>query len=173
LRAVCAAAPEDGAARASFRQPPVLLRWLLAAVHLLALGVGLGAVWVRARAFRGPFDPAALRRVLAADTLWGAAAILWIGTGLWRLLASTEKPTRYYLENYFFWLKMSALLGILLLEIAPMATLIRWRIQSSRGLAVDTRRAPVYAAISYTEAVLVVIMVLAATAMARGLGAMR
>ena len=29
------------------------LRWLLAAVHLLALGIGLGAVWARARSLAG------------------------------------------------------------------------------------------------------------------------
>ncbi len=93
----------------------MVLRWLLAAVHLLALGIGLGAVWVRARALRGSFDEAGLRRIFAADSWWGLAAVLWIGTGLWRLLAATEKPTRYYLENHLFWLKMGALLAILLL----------------------------------------------------------
>ncbi len=149
----------------------MVLRWLLAAVHLLALGIGLGAVWVRARALRGSFDEAGLRRIFAADSWWGLAAVLWIGTGLWRLLAATEKPTRYYLENHLFWLKMGALLAILLLEIAPMVTLIRWRIEAGRGESVDSRRAPLFASISYVEALLVVIMVFAATAMARGFGA--
>ena len=32
------------------------VRWLLAAVHLLALGVGLGAVWARGRALAGELD---------------------------------------------------------------------------------------------------------------------
>ena len=50
-----------------------MLRWLLAAFHLTALGIGLGAVWVRAGALRGPFDPAGLRRVFAADSWWGLA----------------------------------------------------------------------------------------------------
>jgi putative membrane protein len=148
-----------------------MTRWLLASVHLLALGIGLGAVWVRARAFRGPFDQERLGRLFAADTAWGVAAVLWIGTGLWRLLAGTEKPTGYYLHNHVFWLKMSALVAILLLEIAPMVTLIRWRIEARRGVPVDSRRASLYASISYAEAVLLLIMVAAATAMARGVGA--
>ncbi len=150
-----------------------MTRWLLAWGHLLALGIGLGAVWVRARAFKGPFDEKSLRRLFAADTLWGVAAVLWIGTGLWRLLAGTEKPTGYYLHNHLFWLKMSALVAILLLEVAPMMTLIRWRIEARRGVPVDSRRAPLYTSISYLEAVLVLIMVGAATAMARGAGAER
>ena len=63
------------------------------------------------------------------------------------------------------------LLGlILLLEIWPMTTLIRWRRQRSRG-EVDTRHAGTFAAISVVQAVLVVAMVFVATAMARGIGA--
>ena len=59
-------------------------RWLLAAFHLLALGVGLGAVWARGRALRGALDTPSLRRVFYADTWWGVAAFLWIGTGVLR-----------------------------------------------------------------------------------------
>jgi putative membrane protein len=146
-------------------------RWLLAMVHLLALGIGLGAVWVRAQSFRGPFDEAGLRRLFAADSWWGLSAILWIGSGLWRLLAGVEKPTAYYLHNHVFWLKMSALVVILLLEIAPMLMLIRWRVETRRGIPVDARRAPVFASISYAQALLVIVIVAAATAMARGIGA--
>jgi hypothetical protein len=51
-----------------------MLRWLLAAAHLLALGIGLGAVWARSRALRGSLDPAGLRRVLGADAWWSAGA---------------------------------------------------------------------------------------------------
>jgi putative membrane protein len=148
-------------------------RWLLAMVHLLALGIGLGSVWARARSLRGPFDQGNLRRLFAADAWWGIAAILWIGSGLWRLLAGVEKPAAYYLDNHVFWLKMSALVAVLLLEIIPMLTLIRWRVETRRGIPVDARRAPTLASISYAQAVLVIIMVAAASAMARGIGAAR
>jgi hypothetical protein len=47
------------------------IRWLLAAAHLLALGIGLGAVWARGRALRGLLDASGVRRVLSADTWWG------------------------------------------------------------------------------------------------------
>src|SRR5215210_3226950 len=97
-----------------------MLRIALAAIHLLALGVGLGAVWARARAF----DGAAARRAFAADTWWGVAASLWISTGLWRLLAGTEKATSYYLSNHVFFAKMGFLAAILLLELWPIVTLV-------------------------------------------------
>ena len=53
------------------------LRWLLAAAHLLALGIGLGAVWARARAVgsRG-LDLGGIKRALIADAWWGVAALL-------------------------------------------------------------------------------------------------
>jgi putative membrane protein len=147
-----------------------VLRVTLAALHLTALGIGLGAVWARARGFGGTLDATGLRRLFAADSWWGLAAVLWIGTGLWRLLAGIEKPTAYYLHNHVFWLKMTALIGILLLEIVPMVTLIMWRVLAARGAPVDGQRASLFAAISYLQVVLVLLMVAAATAMARGVG---
>jgi putative membrane protein len=146
------------------------MRWLFAALHLLGLGVGLGAVWARARALRGPLDPAGLRRVFYADGWWGAAAAIWIGTGLVRVIAGLEKSMDHYLQNHVFWGKMTLLFAILVLEVSPMATLVRWRVQLRRGQTPDTRLAGRFASISYLQAALVLGMVLAATAMARGIG---
>lgn len=146
------------------------MRWLLAAIHLLALGIGLGAIWARARALRGPLDTAGLRRVFYADTWWGIAALLWITTGLTRAFGGFEKGSAYYLHNHFFWTKMGLLVLILALEVSPMITLIRWRIQVQRGQQPDSGVAKRLSRISILQAVLVVLMALAATAMARGYG---
>jgi putative membrane protein len=115
-------------------------------------------------------DAGTLRQVFYADTLWGLAAVLWIGTGLWRLIAGLEKGTGYYLQNHVFLAKMALLALVLLLEIRPMITLIRWRVTVSRGEAPDTRAAPLLARISFVQAGLIVLMVFAAAAMARGIG---
>ena len=146
------------------------IRWLLAALHLLALGVGLGAVWARGRAFQGGLDAAGLRRTFYADTWWGVAAILWIGTGLARAFGGFEKGSFYYLHNHFFWAKMGLLAAILILEVGPMIALIQWRRVAARGGVPDTRAARRFAQISFLQAGLVVLMVLAATGMARGYG---
>ena len=148
----------------------MIVQWLFAAVHLLALGIGLGAVWVRGRAFRGQLDVPGLRRVFVADAWWGIAALLWIGTGLVRAFAGLEKGTTYYLQNHLFLTKMGLLVVTLILEVAPMVALIQWRIAVARGQQPDVSAAGRYAAISVVQAVLVTIMVLLATAMARGLG---
>ena len=153
-----------------------MLRITLAIVHLVALGIGLGAVWARARALgERPLDRNAARRAFAADGWWGLAAILWIATGLWRLLAGTEKATAYYLSNHAFFAKMGFFVAILLLELWPALTLVRWRRAAARGGSSWSPHAPSAARIrmiSYVEAVLVIAMVSAAVLMARGHGAM-
>jgi len=153
----------------------VLVNWLLASLHLIALGVGLTAIWTRARALgllAGPDTaaPGVFRRVFAADAAWGGAAILWIGTGLVRAFGGFEKGSAYYLQSHLFWSKMGLLLLVLLLEIGPMVTLIRWRIAIARQAEVNVRPAAVLARVSYIQAALVVVMVFVATAMSRGLG---
>jgi putative membrane protein len=148
------------------------LRWLLASVHLIALGIGFGAVWTRARALSGTLDRQGLQRAFAADAWWGIAALLWISTGLIRAFGGFEKGTAYYLQNSAFHTKMGLLVLVLLLEIWPMVTLIRWRTQERRGGIKSLAAASAIARISYVQAALVVLMVLTATAMARGIGVM-
>ena len=163
-----------------------MLRLSLAALHLLALGIGLGAVWARARALGGELDAGALRRAFAADSWWGIAALLWLVTGLWRLLADTEKPTSYYMHNHVFFVKLGLFVLVLVLEVWPMTKLIRWRIAVRRGIAIgggdasgaagvtldaaDVANARRISTISYVQAVIIVLIVIAAVTMARGYG---
>ncbi len=146
------------------------VRWLLAIVHLLALGIGLGAVWARGQALRGTLDANGIGRVLTADNWWGLAAVLWIITGLLRAFAGYEKGTTYYMMNNYFLLKMGLLLAIFILEALPMVTFIRWRIQRGRGQALDTHQARLFSWISLGQAIIIIVMVILATGMARGLG---
>jgi putative membrane protein len=148
----------------------MLFRWLLASLHLLALGIGLMAVWTRGHALQGHLDKDGFQRVFLADTCWGGAAVLWIVTGLLRAFAGFEKGTPYYLQNQAFWLKMALLGLILVLEVWPMVTLIRWRVQLGRGKQPDITMARTLARISWVQTGLVILMVFAATAMARGYG---
>jgi putative membrane protein len=150
------------------------LRWLLAAAHLLALGIGLGAIWARARALRAVTrgtDPTALGRALVADSWWGVAGALWIGTGLWRLFAGTEKASGYYYGNHLFWTKMALLGTLVVLEIVVVRSLTGWRIAVGRGERPALEQAARLAPLSYVQVALVILMLLAAAGMARGLGA--
>ncbi|WP_347905276.1 DUF2214 family protein [Pseudomonas purpurea] len=147
----------------------MLVRWMLAAVHLLAFAMAFWAVLARGAALRRVVaNTSEVSRVLLADNCWGiSAAILLISGGV-RAFGGYEKGADYYLHQPLFHLKMTLFVIILLLEILPMVTLIKWRIALSRGALVDTGRAGAFARISHVEALLMVLMVVAATGMARG-----
>jgi putative membrane protein len=147
-----------------------VLSAIVSALHLLALGIGLPSVFLRGRALAGPLDGPALRRLFAADTAWGLAALLWIATGLARAFAGLEKGTQFYLASPLFWIKMALLGAIILLEIWPMTTFMRWRIAVQRGGVPDTRQARSLWIVNHVEMILGLVMVFVASFMARGFG---
>lgn len=147
-----------------------MLSAIVSALHLLALAIGLPAVYLRGRALKGQLDADGFRRLFAADTVWGIAALLWLVTGLLRAFAGLEKGSAFYFSSGLFWLKMALFGLIVLLEIAPMLAFIHWRIQLKRGPAPDTSRAPAFYLVNHIEMALVVLMVFVAAFMARGFG---
>lgn len=148
---------------------------LIAASHVLALGIGLGAVYTRGLAIRRfmvtPRDSEELNRLLMADNFWGLAAILWLSTGLARAFGGLEKGTQWYLQNGMFHLKLGLFGLVFLLEIWPMITFIRWRIQRARGdLSFDVGVLPKFRVINDIEVGLVIVIPFVASLMARGFG---
>jgi putative membrane protein len=142
---------------------------IVAALHYVALAIGLPAVFLRGRALKGPLDDAGLRRLFAADTAWGLAAALWVATGLLRAFAGLEKGSAFYLQSRLFYVKMALFLGIVALEVSPMITLIGWRRARRRGARVDTNRARALFQVNHVQLALTIVMVFVASAMARGL----
>ncbi len=151
----------------------MLVAAALAALHSLALALGLGGVFARGLRLRdlrrSPNDGDALSRLLRADNIWGLAALLWIATGLLRAFGAIEKESAFYLRNGFFYLKMGFFVAVLALEVAPMVTFIRWRIARSRGGA-SVAAAPlgVLIRLNDAEVALVVLIPFLAALMARG-----
>ncbi|WP_122506442.1 DUF2214 family protein [Pseudomonas atacamensis] len=147
----------------------MLSQWVLAAIHLFAFALAFWAALTRGTAFRKlSAGTGEVKRVLLADNLWGLSALTLLITGAMRAFGGYEKASDYYLHQPLFHLKMTLFLLILLMELAPMITLIKWRIASSRGVALDSGRAKLYARISHVEALLLILMMVAATGMARG-----
>ena len=147
----------------------MLSQWILAAVHLFAFALAFWAVLTRGRAFiQLSAGTGEVKRVLLADNLWGLSALTLLITGAMRAFGGYEKGSDYYLHQPLFHLKMTLFVLILLMELAPMITLIKWRIASSRGVAPEAGRAKLYARISHVEALLLILMMVAATGMARG-----
>ncbi|HEX3634952.1 MAG TPA: DUF2214 family protein [Paraburkholderia sp.] len=148
----------------------MLVRWLLAALHLLAYGFALASILRRTWALRRASVPAALRSVFRADTGWGISALVLIVTGLMRAFGGLEKGADYYLHEPLFHAKMTLLVLIVILEIPSMLALMRWRACIKKGVPPDLRKARKYARFSVIQTVLLVLMVFAATGMARGIG---
>ena len=146
---------------------------VLSALHVLALGLGLGSVFMRGRylrALRGGPDPQALNRLFTADTLWGVAAALWLLTGLARAFGRVEKAPEFYLRNGFFWIKMALFVTVVALEIWPMLTFMRWRSARRAGRPLPgLDRLAGLVLVDDVETALVVLIPFAAAAMARGL----
>jgi putative membrane protein len=154
----------------------MLVRWLLAAIHLLAFGFALASILRRAWALRqlgaasAASTSAALQAAFRADSGWGLSALVLVVTGLMRAFGGFEKGADYYLDEPLFHVKMTALALILILEVPPMISLIRWRIALKKGATPDLRRAPMFARISVIQTLLLIVMVFAASGMARGIG---
>ena len=146
---------------------------VLSALHVLALGIGLGSVFMRGRYLRalraGP-EARVLDRLFAADSVWGVAALLWLVTGLARAFGHVEKAPDFYLRNGFFWVKMTLFAAVLALEIWPMMTFIRWRSARRGGRPLPQfDRLSRLVLVDDLETGLVVVIPFVAAAMARGL----
>ena len=150
------------------------MRIALAGLHLLALSIGMMAAVLRGSALKETPTVESLRRAIRMDTIWGVAAVLWVVTGLWRLLGETEKPTSYYWDNHWFLAKMGVFLLIVLLEIGPMLTLLKLRAGVRHGAPpaslVSLRTGRQVALIGHIQATLGLLMIFFAVAMARGYG---
>jgi putative membrane protein len=140
---------------------------LLSAAHMLTLALGLGAIIARGRALAAQLDDAGWRRLLMADNLWGAAAFLWIATGLGRVFLGGREPD-FYWRNGLFWTKMTLFGLVFLLEIAPMTTFIRVRAARRRQAAPPAFPLAAYRRINTAETALTILIVLVAAFMARG-----
>jgi putative membrane protein len=147
-----------------------MLAAVVSALHVLALALGLPGVFLRGRALKGPLDREGLRRLLAADNVWGIAAALWLVTGLLRAFAGLEKGTAFYLASSLFWTKLGLFLLVVALEVWPMVTFIRWRIALGRGAMPSTAVARTLYHLNHVELALVVAIVFVAAFMARGFG---
>ncbi|MBK9411731.1 MAG: DUF2214 family protein [Gemmatimonadetes bacterium] len=143
------------------------IRWLLAALHLLALGIGMESVWARGRALRRPLDADGLKRVFTHDNWYGIAALLWYPTGIARAFFGFEKGTGYYLHQPFFVAKLALVIIVGAVEMWVMVVLIRWRRQQQRGEAIDTRHAALMSRISAWETFAIMLIIFLATAVAR------
>lgn len=144
---------------------------LLAFAHLVGVMLALPSItWRGLSLSRVQDDPAVLASVLRADNVWGLSALVVLPTGLYRLLV-LGKGWPFYVNNPFFLTKMALFGLVFVLEVWPMAVLIRHRLAAARGgTGLGAAQARTFARISFAQAVLLVAALFCAPMMARGVG---
>ena len=125
---------------------------------------------------RGRVRPTPIRsRLLQESLCWFAGClppfICWLTVlRSLRVFGGYDKGADYYLHEPLFHVKMGLLVLILILEVPSMLELMRWRASIRRGAVPNLKKARFYARYSVIQTVLLVLMVFAATGMARGIG---
>lgn len=150
---------------------PLLLDAALSFAHFAALLVMTGALSAELFVLRlGPSAPV-LRLLARIDMFYGISSGLLIAAGVSRVFFGL-KDASYYGESHTFWAKMATFLVIGLLSGWPTMKFIQWR----RTSAADESFAPPEAQwktakrIVMIEAHLLVLVIIFAALMARGIG---
>ena len=144
---------------------------LSAFLHHLAAFALVGALAIEFVLIRGELSIASARRLLVTDQVFGAAAGAVLVLGLLRVVYF-EKGAAYYFHSAPFIAKLSLFAALGLLSIYPTLEFLSWRAALNQGqvpsAAPDKLRA--IRAIIHWELVGVVVILLCAALMARGVG---
>lgn len=122
-------------------------------------------------AFRRGMTIEEARRIQRVDLAYGISAGLLLVVGLLRVFLF-EKGVNFYINNPFFWVKMTAFVLVALLSIDPTIRYIRWNkiLRESQLPVVSEAEYKRTRLLLWLEVVGIVIILLAAPIMARGIG---
>jgi putative membrane protein len=137
---------------------------VFAFLHHVAAFTLVAAIAAEFVLIRQPVDPANARRLGLADMVVGISAGVLLVVGLLRVFYF-EKGAAFYLHNAAFIAKMALFVAVALLSIYPTVKFLSWR----KG-GVDAAAVPAVRRILHLELVGVVLILLCAALMARGIG---
>lgn len=111
------------------------------------------------------------RRILRADAIYGASAMLLLVVGFLRVIFF-EKGAEYYFHSIPFIAKLLLFITVAILSIYPTMTFLSWRKSVNRGRepVLDPAVIRRIRKLIHYELVCIVLIVLAAAMMARGVG---
>ena len=138
--------------------------------HLLAFALTACLVY-EFIAYHRNMGLAEIRRIQRADLVYGISAGLLLVIGLLRVFFF-EKGVNFYMNNPFFWVKMTAFLMVGLLSIDPTIRYIRWN-RTVRQTEVPEISEPEYKRtrlLLSLEMIGIAVILLAAPLTARGIG---
>ena len=143
----------------------------VAFLHFLAAFTLFAALAIELMLTRGTLDAFTARRLLVVDGVFGISAAVVLLAGIARVLWFAKGPA-YYLHDIFFIAKMALFVAVGLLSIYPTLQFLRMRPVLRQGgtPAMDPAHLRRIRRAIHVEATLVVLMILCASLMARGVG---
>ncbi|MFV3306152.1 DUF2214 family protein [Pseudomonas sp. NY15181] len=144
---------------------------IAAYLHYLSIFVLFALLVLEHRLFRLPLDLERARSLIVVDIGYGACAGVVLLTGAARVLWFA-KGTEYYLHNSLFHAKIGLFVLVALLSILPTMTFLNWRndLRAGRVPQVSARQCRLVTMTIRLELLVLLILPLLATLMARGYG---
>jgi putative membrane protein len=144
---------------------------LFAFLHHLAAFAIAAALVLELVLLRGPLTAWSAKRIMVADAIYGASAGVLLAVGLVRVFLF-EKGFGYYINSIPFLVKFGLFIALGIASIYPTLRFISWRGALKQGRApeiseADQRR---LRKIVHFELLAVVLIILCAALMARGVG---
>lgn len=138
--------------------------------HLLAFTLTACLVYEFV-AFRKGMSIEEIRRIQRVDLVYGISAGLLLVIGLLRVFFF-EKGLNFYIHSPFFWVKMAAFLIVALLSIDPTIRYIRWNktLSQNKVPEITDSEHKRTRMLLWLEVIGIVVILLAAPLMARGIG---
>jgi putative membrane protein len=142
-------------------------------LHHLAAFTLFAALVVELVSLRGPLTLESARRLQIADMMLGIAAGVLLVVGLARVFY-LEKGAYYYFHTWTFIAKFTLFVIIALVSIIPTIEFLRWRpaVKAGQVPSVTADRMRSIRSIVHYELVGVVLIILFAALMAKGIGLM-
>jgi putative membrane protein len=147
---------------------------LMAFLHHLAAFALVAALAVEVALFKPPLTVVQARRLLRTDLVFGASATVVLVVGMLRV-GYFEKGPQYYWHDGFFIVKFAAFVAAALISIHPTLTFLSWSKALKAGIApeIAAGRTRSVRLCMMAELTAIVVILLCAACMARGLGYLR
>ena len=146
---------------------------LFAFLHHLAAFTLVAALAIEFVLLRDALTDKAARKIIAADTVYGISAGVLLVVGLSRVF-HFEKGATYYFHTWTFIAKLTLFILIGLASIVPTLEFLSWRraVKQGQTPGVDADRLRRLRSIIHLELAGVVLILLMAALMAKGIGLM-
>ncbi len=144
---------------------------LFAFLHHLAAFAIAAALVLELVLLRGPLTAWSAKRIMAADAIYGASAGVLLAVGLVRVFFF-EKGFGYYINSIPFLVKFGLFVAVGIASIYPTLRFLSWRGALKQGRAPEIAEAEQrrLRKIVHFELFAVVLIILCAALMARGVG---